>query len=67
MSVWEFSIQSNVVKIGNKVRRKLSANGCNEPYKDRYWCPKMKWFRKHSCPFVNFRECENFKAMCGSV
>lgn len=67
MTVWEFSIQGNVVKIGNKERRKLTAHGCNEPYKDRYWCPKLQWFRKESCPFVNIRECENFTAMCGSV
>lgn len=42
MTVWKFSIQGNVVKIGNKERRKLTPHGCNEPYKDRYWCPKMQ-------------------------
>lgn len=67
MTVWKFSIQGNVVKIGNKERRKLTPHGCNEPYKDRYWCPKMQWFQKESCPFANIRECENFTAMCGSV
>lgn len=67
MSVWKFSIHKNVVSIGKKHRRQLTTNGCNEPYKDRYWCPKLQWFRKESCPFANLRECENFTSMCGSV
>ncbi len=67
MSVWKFSVQGNMVSFGGKAREKLSKNGCNEPYKGRYWCPKMQWFRGEPCPFVNQRECRNFEAMCGCV
>jgi len=48
-----------------KIRKKITKNGCNEPFKDRYWCPKKEWFSKDPCPFVNQRECQNFKQMCG--
>lgn len=67
MSVWEFAIEGDTVKIGNKQRRKTTSHGCNEPFKDRFWCPKLQWFRKESCPFANRRECANFTSMCGSV
>ena len=66
-TIWEFSIQGEMVKIGGKKRPRLTRHGCNEPYRDRYWCPKLRWFRKESCPFANRRECENFTAMCGCV
>ena len=66
-TIWEFSIQGEMVKIGGRKRPRLTRHGCNEPYRDRYWCPKLRWFRKESCPFANRRECENFNAMCGCV
>ncbi len=67
MTIWQFSINGRTVTAGEKSRPQLSANGCNEPFKDRYWCPKRQWFLKESCPFVNRRECNNFEAMCGVV
>jgi len=67
MSVWEFSIVGTVVKMGDKERRRITSHGCNEPFKNRYWCPKLHWFQKECCPFANRRECENFTSMCGSV
>ena len=65
MTIIRFSIQGDRVKFGKKERQKLTNNGCNEPYKDQYWCPKRKWFSKAPCPFNCQRECENYKAMCG--
>ena len=53
MAVWKFSIQGDEVRYGNKNRKKLSENGCNEPYRDRYWCPKLEWFQCEPCPFLN--------------
>jgi hypothetical protein len=67
MSVWRFSIEGNQVKAGSRQRLQLSMNGCNEPYRDRYWCPKLQWFRREPCPFVNLQECNNNKKMCGAV
>jgi len=67
MSVWRFSIQDDEVRYGNKQRRKLTSRGCNEPYKNRYWCPKRQWFRREPCPFLNLRECNNYKIMCGAI
>lgn len=67
MTIWRFSIQGDEVEIGDGKRRKLTEKGCNEPFKDRYWCPKLQWFRKEACPFINKRECENYKLMCGCI
>ena len=50
---------------GQKIRPKLSQNGCNEPFKDRFWCPEKGWFTKEPCPFVNQHECRSFKRLCG--
>ncbi len=65
--IWTFSIDNNRVTCGSRQRTQLSANGCNEPFKNRYWCPKTQWFMKEPCPFINRRECENYRAMCGSL
>lgn len=65
--IWEFSVKGEKVQAGGKSRKKITEHGCNEPFKDRYWCPAMKWFRKDPCPFVSRHECENFTSMCGSV
>jgi len=65
MALWQFSLANNEVRHGNKKRRQLTRHGCNEPFKDRYWCPKQKWFMKEACPFINQRECNNFERMSG--
>ena len=67
MSLWKFTVDSKVVRYGGKERQKLTPSGCNEPFRNRYWCPKLKWFRKESCPFVNQRECSNYEDMCGGL
>jgi len=67
MALWIFSVEEDRVKAGKKSRPKISAQGCNEPFKGRYWCPKRQWFRKEACPFVNKNECETFKDMCGCL
>ena len=65
MAVWRFSINGNEVRYGGRKRTKLTDDGCNEPYKDRYWCPKLQWFQSEPCPFVSQEECKNFETMCG--
>lgn len=65
MTIWKFSIQDRDVSYGKQKRKLLTRKGCNEPFKDRFWCPKKNWFRKEACPFVNRRECENFTSMSG--
>ena len=67
MSVWKFSIDGELVKHGTRERGKISQCGCNEPYKNRYWCPKLQWFRRGPCPFINQHECDNYKTMCGAI
>jgi len=67
MAIIRFSILGNVVQFGAGQRQKITDSGCNEPYKDRYWCPRKKWFNQEPCPFPCLRECENYQAMCGSV
>lgn len=66
MTLWKFEVTGDVVSYGTKNRRKVTDRGCNEPFKDRYWCPKKQWFSRESCPFVNRHECENFEMMCSS-
>lgn len=65
--VWRFTLIDGVVKNGIKRRKQLTYSGCNEPFRDRYWCPQKKWFNKAPCPFANRRECENYALMCGSL
>ncbi len=67
MKLWKFTVENKMVKHGCTERQQLTPTGCNEPFKDRYWCPKLQWFRKESCPFINQRECSNYKDMCGSL
>jgi hypothetical protein len=67
MSIWRFAVDEKDVRFGERRRRKITRNGCNEPYKDRYWCPKKEWFNCEPCPFLCQRECENFTLMCGGV
>jgi len=67
MTVLRFSIQGSEVHFGSQKRPLLMKNGCNEPFKGRYWCPRLQWFTTEECPFVNRRECDNFLSMCGSL
>ena len=67
MAVWRFSIRGDEVRFGNKNRKKLTKDGCNEPYRNRYWCPKLQWFQCEPCPFINMVECENFETLCGAL
>ncbi len=65
MTIWQFTIQEREVSHGRRTRKLLTHKGCNEPFKDRFWCPKQQWFSKEPCPFINLRECENFSSMSG--
>ncbi len=67
MSIWKFTVGSKTVHYGDSKRQKLTHTGCNEPFRDRFWCPRMQWFRKEACPFVNQRECSNYEDMCGCL
>ncbi len=65
MKVWKFDIQQGRVTAGRKQRRTITVDGCNEPFKSRFWCPERRWFMTAPCPFENRRECRNFEIMCG--
>ena len=65
MAIWKFTVNDKDVSYGARNRRLLTPKGCNEPFKERYWCPKNKWFGMEVCPFINRRECENFAQMSG--
>lgn len=65
MAIWKFTVKDREVSYGGRKRRLLTPNGCNEPFKDGYWCPRKRWFAKEACPFINRRECENFALMSG--
>ena len=67
MALWRFEIQDNRVIIGNRERQKITATGCNEPFKGSFWCPGRKWFSKDPCPFVSRAECDNYRRMCGAI
>ena len=57
---------SSGLTVGNFSRQLLtpSKNGCNEPYKDRFWCPKQKWFMKRQCAFIDRFECIYWEDQC---
>ncbi len=65
MALWQFTLLGNTVSYGKKSRKKLTKHGCNEPFRDRYYCPQKKWFMKEPCPFLCQHECRNYEAMCG--
>lgn len=67
MPIWRFSIQNKMVKWGKRERRRITHNGCNEPFKGHYWCPEIHWFRREACPFISRYECEIYKLMCGCL
>lgn len=67
MALVEIRIDNNYLIVGDKRKKKLSADGCNEPFKDRFWCPRKKWFMTSPCPFINKIECGNYRSMCGSI
>lgn len=48
-------------------RKSITKNGCNEPFKNRFFCPKREFFTKEKCPFENLTECYNFLKMCGRI
>jgi hypothetical protein len=39
--------------------------GCNDKRHGRYYCPERQWFMPSQCPFLDRRECRNYKMMCG--
>ncbi len=65
MKVWKFTISNGKVSAGPKQRKAITIDGCNEPFKGRFWCPSRKWFLSEPCPFEDRNECRNFKIMCG--
>lgn len=40
MAIWQFTVTDKDVSYGVRNRRLLTAKGCNEPFKERYWCPR---------------------------
>jgi len=66
MSLWPMPQNACIGLPGS--RRPLSGPaGCNQPFKGRYWCPRKRWFRAEPCPFLNRRECDNYRRLCGSA
>jgi hypothetical protein len=71
MSLWQVRFDKDHVYMGERRRRKLSSDGCNEPMAtsrgSAYWCPKRGWFSSRPCPFLNKRECDTYKRLCGAL
>lgn len=67
MPVWTVTLQGKDIAFGDRKRRRLTENGCNEPFKNRFWCPKRHWFLSAPCPFASKHECEAWQRMCGNL
>jgi len=63
-TLWEVRTDASHIAFGERKRKKLRPSACNEPFKGYYWCPSKKWFFKEPCPFLNRRECRNYRRMC---
>ncbi len=63
--VLSFEVKGGKASFAGQKRTALTRRGCNEPFKDRFWCPKQRWFMMERCPFMNQRECRNFAETCG--
>lgn len=67
MNVWRVETEGRVVRFGEVSRRRLTRDGCNEPFRNRFWCPKRRWFQSEPCPFASRMECDTYRRMCGSL
>lgn len=67
MKVWRFNVSDDCVEFGGVKRKKLTPDGCNEPYGKRFWCPRRRWFLTEACPFVSRQECDSYRRMCGAI
>jgi hypothetical protein len=67
MSLWKVETDEEFISFGEKRRKKTNAKGCNEPFKGRYWCPRLRWFAKAPCPFLNRQECDSYRRQCGAL
>jgi hypothetical protein len=67
MAVWNVNHSDGKMRFGSYTRKATTPSGCNEPFKNAYWCPKRKWFSKEPCPFSNRFECMSFARLCGGV
>jgi hypothetical protein len=67
MAVLRVGYDNGRMRLGSYSRQATTASGCNEPFRNVYWCPKKRWFSKEPCPFVNRQECMNFTRFCGGI
>lgn len=67
MTLWKVKSDGDYIVMGNQRRKMLTANGCNEPFKGRFWCPRKRWFMNGPCPFLNKQECGNYRQICGTL
>jgi hypothetical protein len=67
MALWMVSPGNGTIRFGSKSREMITPTGCNEPFKNSFWCPGKKWFSKKPCPFTCRQECDNFRRMCGAI
>ena len=63
--ILSFKVKEGRVIFGIQKRSSLTKRGCNEPFKNHFWCPRKRWFMRSACVFVNQRECENYRRLCG--
>ena len=57
------------LQIGGFKRKLLTTDtsiscACNEPWRGRYWCPKLKWFMSSQCEFIDRHECTAWEDQC---
>ncbi|HBG49468.1 MAG TPA: hypothetical protein DDW90_08215 [Cyanobacteria bacterium UBA9971] len=67
MKIIAIACNDRFFTIGKTRRKIITSNGCNEPCKNRFYCPKRNWLMLEKCPFLNLNECNNFVKMCGKI
>lgn len=71
MTIWRFKVTGHFVISGDRLKKRLKKDACNEPLKplnqNWFWCPKIKWFRKEKCPFFSKNECQGYEEMCNGL
>jgi hypothetical protein len=67
MALWNVSHANGKVRFGSFTRKATTPSGCNEPFKNAFWCPKRKWFAAQPCPFSSKYECMSFARFSGSL
>lgn len=67
MIISSIKIENGYLVVGFKKVKLFNLSGCNQPFKDSFFCPHKKWFMSEPCPFESKAECSMYARWCGGL